>query len=370
MYIHRYHINRHEIGLYLVKGELDRVLTAGDHRLRKGRDRQVEVFNRLDVRFQHPFHDVLVREPALAEHLEVLELTDTQRGFVWVNGRLGYILDRGLHAFWKAPSTLEIEVRELTTDEITHPRLQVLLGHASAVRHFTTARIAAHERGLVYRDGVLAEILGPGLHVYWREAAQTVVKLIDVREQGIDVTGQEIMTADKVTLRMNLLVNFRITDVEKSALEVSEPDQALYRESQLALRAAVGTRQLDEILADKESVGDEVRKAIATRAHGFGITVTGVGVRDIILPGEMKNLLNQVTEARKEAEANLIRRREETAAARSQANTARLLADNPTLVRMKEMESMQQILGNARVTFHFGQGDLRTQMRGLVLGED
>ena len=89
-------------------------------------------------------------------------------------------------------------------------------------------------------------------------------------------------------------------------------------------------------------------------------------MRDIVLPGDMKNLMNQVIEAQKQAEANLIRRREETAAARSQVNTARLLADNPVLTRMKELEALAEILAGAKTTFVFGQGDLSEQIRGLT----
>jgi regulator of protease activity HflC (stomatin/prohibitin superfamily) len=132
------------------------------------------------------------------------------------------------------------------------------------------------------------------------------------------------------------------------------------------LRAAVGTKALDLLLQDKESVGAEVRDALARRAGDLGVAVRSIGLRDIILPGDMKTLLNQVIAATKEAEANLIRRREETAAARSQANTARLLAENPVLTRLKELELLKDVLAGARTTFVFGSGDIAEQVRGLV----
>ena len=96
------------------------------------------------------------------------------------------------------------------------------------------------------------------------------------------------------------------------------------------------------------------------------VAVKGVGLRDIILPGDMKSLLNQVIAAQKEAEANLIKRREETAAARSQANTAKLLAENPLLQRLKELELLKDVLADTHATFVLGQGDLSEQLRGLV----
>jgi regulator of protease activity HflC (stomatin/prohibitin superfamily) len=177
------------------------------------------------------------------------------------------------------------------------------------------------------------------------------------------------MTSDKVTLRVNLVVSYKVFDAVKAVTTVTDHAQALYREAQLVLRAAVGTRSLDQLLADKESVGGEVKNALAPRAIEFGVTVRSVGLRDIILPGEMKLILNQVITAEKEAQANLIRRREETAAARSQANTAKLIAENPVLARMKELEALQTILSGAKTTFVFGSGELGSQIRQLIKDE-
>lgn len=151
---------------------------------------------------------------------------------------------------------------------------------------------------------------------------------------------------------------------------MSDYAQALYREAQLALRAAIGGRGLDSLLADKDAVGREVRASLARRAEEFGVAVVSVGLRDIILPGEMKLILNQVIEAEKQAQANLIRRREETAAARSQANTARLLAENPLLARIKELELLGEILAGTKATFVFGSGDLANQVRSLIRREE
>jgi regulator of protease activity HflC (stomatin/prohibitin superfamily) len=139
------------------------------------------------------------------------------------------------------------------------------------------------------------------------------------------------------------------------------------------VRAAVGTRTLDQLLADKESVSGEVKSVLVPRAADFGVEVRSVGLKDIILPGDMKAILNQVIEAQKKAEADLIRRREETASARSQANTAKLLAENPGLARLKELEMLQAVLSGAKTTFvvrlggHRGAGpEPGEQARGFV----
>ena len=109
-----------------------------------------------------------------------------------------------------------------------------------------------------------------------------------------------------------------------------------------------------------------MRAALSKRTAEFGVLVQSVGLKDIILPGDMKTLLNQVIAATKEAEANLIRRREETAAARSQANTAKLLAENPLLIRMKELEMLKDVLSGSNATFVLGNSDIADQLRVLT----
>ncbi|MFN0134800.1 MAG: slipin family protein, partial [Phycisphaerae bacterium] len=182
-------------------------------------------------------------------------------------------------------------------------------------------------------------------------------------------TGQEILTADKVTLRVNLVVSYQVTDPLKATDRVIDVKQTVYRDAQLALRAAVGTRTLDALLADKESVGGEVRATLEATTAEYGVGVRSVGLRDLILPGDMRELFNRVIAAEKEAAANLIKRREETAAARSQANTAKLLAENPQLARLKELELLQEILSGTKTTFVFGSGDLAGQVRSLIASE-
>jgi regulator of protease activity HflC (stomatin/prohibitin superfamily) len=174
------------------------------------------------------------------------------------------------------------------------------------------------------------------------------------------------MTADKVSIRANLVVAYQVVDAEKSVTVVADAAQALYREAQLALRATVGTRMLDALLADKDAVARELLANLAARVAEFGVAVRSIGLRDLILPGEMKELFNRVIAAEKEAQANLIKRREETAAIRSQANTARLLAENPVLARMKELELLQEVLARTNATFVLGQGDLVAQFAALV----
>ncbi len=174
------------------------------------------------------------------------------------------------------------------------------------------------------------------------------------------------MTADKVTLRLNALVAYRITDALRSVTEVEGAAQALYRAAQLALREAIGAKDLDALLAGKEALIAELSAAIAPRAAELGITVVAAGIRDVILPGEMKELMNKVTEAKKAAEASLITRREETAAMRMQANTAKILESNPTLMKLKELEVLEKVADKANLTVLLGDEGLANKVVKLL----
>ena len=361
-------IRSHEVGLRFRRNELLKVLTPGRHIKRPGDVDQI--YSRLDVEFSHELLEVLTQNPELRAQLEVVNLTDNQRALVFKSGRLLYLLAPGCYAFWKQVDELAVEVYDVNDFRFEHENLDRILGNPAAAKCINAIRTDEDEQVLIYRNGNLVEQFGPGTYAYWLGTGKVTFKAIDLREQTLDVSGQEIMTADKVTLRMNFLVTYRIVDALLSVTAVDGAPQAIYREAQLALRAAVGTRTLDLLLADKDAVANEVLAAIEARAAECGIQIKGAGIRDVILPGEMKTIMNQVIEAEKQAEANLIRRREETAAARSQANTARLMADNPVLRRMKELEQLQLVLAGTKATIVLGRGELTKQIRQMVTDED
>lgn len=363
-------IRQHERGLWFRHGDFHRLLGPGRYRFwsrlwSRTRD-TVEIVDTLKTRFEHRLLDVLIADAQLRDALKLVELTDAERALVWRDGRLLHILGPGRYAFWRTPYTVEDERFSLAEGELRHARLEAIVKHPDAKALLETVDAHALTTVLLFRDGRLVGPLAEGRHAFWTGAGQITCRAIDRREQLADVAGQDIMTADKVTLRVNLLVGYVVSDAVRAATGVADYAQALYREAQLALRATVGGRTLDALLADKNAVGGEVRDAIARRAAEFGVAVRSVGLRDVILPGDMKEILNQVIAAEKQAQANLIKRREETAAARSQANTAKLLAENPTLARLKELELLQEILAGAKTTFVFGPQELGGQLRKLV----
>jgi len=247
-----------------------------------------------------------------------------------------------------------------------HPELAMILSQPGVEAALETINVEAGFVALLFVNGRLRDTLAPGGHAYWRGLGRVKALHVDLREQVADVAGQEIMTADKVTLRLNAVVTFRVVDPQRAVAEVGDHVQALYRQAQLALREVIGTRELDALLADREAVASELVGTLRARVERLGLHVDTVGIRDLILPGEMKELLNKVTEARKAAEAALITRREETAAMRSQANTARIFESNPTLMRLKELEVLERVAASAKLEVVLSEPGLANRITKLL----
>jgi len=203
--------------------------------------------------------------------------------------------------------------------------------------------IDAWEKGLKFRDGKFAGILEPGRHRLATIFAKDQVHKMDMRVRTMIVQGQEILTADKATVRTTVLAKMRVADPAAAILKVDSYVGQLYGDVQLALREAVAARTLDELIAEKAVLGAKVLGALQLAASAYGVELLEVGVRDLILPGELKAQFTRVLEARKRAEADQIERREEVAATRSLANTAQLLEKNPVLMKLKILESLEKI---------------------------
>ena len=110
------------------------------------------------------------------------------------------------------------------------------------------------------------DTLDPGLYAFWKGTGDAKVVEIDLRESMADVSGQELMTLDKVSLRMNAVVTYRIVDARKAVTTSDDVRQTLYREVQLALRAVIGARELDSFLTDKDAVASEMEELVRRRA--------------------------------------------------------------------------------------------------------
>lgn len=352
----KFYVNKDERALLFRKGDFVTILKAGEHRYFDPMGRlTIEKFSLAKTQFEHKLADYLVKsEPdVVAREFTVIELGATEVGLRFENGVLGEVLAPNTRrVYWKGYIDVRFEKLNIATEFHVVNELVAQLVELSGAGFKAKVTGAAGvygvqvpeaNVGLLFVDGKRTLMLDPGLYGFWRFGRDIRVEFVDLRLQVLDVAGQEILTKDKVSLRVNLTAGYRFSDVLTAFAKQAKPVVFLYKELQFGLRAAVGTRTLDELLENKTVIDDVVNEHIKRRVVGFGLEVESVGVKDIILPGEMKTILAKVVEAEKTAQANVIRRREETAATRSLLNTAKVMEDSPIALRLKELETLEKV---------------------------
>ena len=307
-----------------------------------------------------------MKTDALAGQARVVDVKDHQRALVWVDGRMFGVYRPGIYAFWTVLAEVRVEILDTRAIRLVHEEDSEILRMRDADKLIETVDIAADESGLLYVDGKLQEGLAPGRYLFWRGEAQVLVHRVDNRVQLLEIQAQEIMTADKLTLRLNAVVSYRVDDPVKALRTVQDFRQSIYRDAQLSLRTAIGAKTLEELLSEKDDISQAISETLTGSVEAYGVELLSVGIRDIILPGEMKELLNKVTEAAKAAEANLITRREENAAIRSQLNAARLLESNPALMRLRELEVLEKVASTSKLNVMLGDTGLTEKILKLV----
>jgi len=350
----RHVVKKNERALLMSEGDFVKVLEPGVFKA-------FDPFKRLSVqtaRLDAPLADAALADylrhdaqDVLAQYFVAMDLADDEAGLRYEDDVLVEILAPGTRRlYWRGLTTHRLERVDLAENSMLPAALVKRIAQpalrARGVAGLTgvlLAQVPAYHVGVLKIDGKIERLLDAGVAAFWRFNRDVAVELVDLRVQAIEVGGQEILTRDKVTLRLNLSATWCYADVLHAFGQLQKPVEHLYRELQFALRSAVGTRSLDELLEDKQSLDDVVIAQVRARLGHSGVEVRSVGVKDIVLPGDMKTILAQVVEAEKSAQANVIRRREETAATRSLLNTAKVMEENPTALRLKELETLERV---------------------------
>ncbi|BBA39788.1 MULTISPECIES: slipin family protein [Burkholderia] len=350
----RHVVKKNERALLMNEGDFVKVLEPGVFKA-------FDPFKRLSVqtaRLDAPLADAALADylrhdapDVLAQHFVAMDLADDEAGLRYEDDVLVEILAPGTRRlYWRGLTAHRLERVDLAQDSMLPAALVKRIAQpalrARGVAGLTgvlLAQVPAYHVGVLKIDGKIERLLDAGVAAFWRFNRDVAVELVDLRLQAIEVGGQEILTRDKVALRLNLSATWCYADVLHAFGQLQKPVEHLYRELQFALRSAVGTRSLDELLEDKQSIDDVVIAQVRARLGHSGVDVRSVGVKDIVLPGDMKTILAQVVEAEKSAQANVIRRREETAATRSLLNTAKVMEENPTALRLKELETLERV---------------------------
>ena len=340
-----------ERGLLIDSGRFIRVLEPGRHIVHT-LGRHIEALMCLLAEpFRTDWAEILTRErPEVVErYFTVVEARDGEVAIVYANGKVLRVIAPGKRMlFWKASFDIRAEVINLAeAPEVPAHAFAGLLRIArdGASRDVLVTFLTVEESkiGLLFIDNRLVSTLSPGTYAYWIMGMAVRLEQMDLRTQPLEIAGQEILTKDRVSIRVNISAQFRVVDAVKAKTAVKDFNEYLYRALQFAVRQSLGRKTLDEILAEKVDVEPAVADGVRTAMAAIGLEVVTIALKDIVLPGEMREILNQVVAAEKQAQANLIRRREETAATRSLLNTARLMEENPILVRLKELETLEKL---------------------------
>ncbi len=338
---------------------LIKVLNAGSHKVGN-------IFNRFKFRFEEidgsksgiegKRAEILYRNyPTVVErYFHVVELKDNQRAFVFINGSFKEFMDLGeLKLYWKE---LNIQVEKVNVKEnyLLDDKYSTLIEEFKVTPSGVSKElISEYEEGFLYLNGRYVGKLEPKRYYFFTELNSVSVTKIDKRVQEMEILSQEILSKDKATLRCNITMHYRVVDGERLISSINKPMDFLYKQLQFATREYLGVLSLDEILSKKDDVTD-LKESLSRELAEFGVEIVGVHIKDIILPGEIRDIFNQVIEATKQAEANNIKRREETASTRSLLNTAKLMRDNPTLARLKELEILERISENIETLNIYG----------------
>ncbi len=363
----KYIISDSQLGLLYKEQQFQQVLATGTHEFWDWKNQlTVQSINVTNTLSDGVNKDVLyladLYPAAFADYLHQWETGENEIGLVYQQGILRDIKgpsQRG--AYWKQKNLISLEKIDISENfAISEKLVRVLSGvrdpllSKAAMTAIALNNVAEGHIGFLMVDGTTQRSLQPGLHMWWKYNRTIEVKQFDLRLQNMEVNGQEILTKDRVSLRINLSAVWQIVDAEIVKRELADSKDYLYRELQLALRTIVSTQTLDELLADKNSLNQQVLALVSEKSAQYGISLKSVGARDIILPGEMKAILTQVVEAQKLAEANLIKRQEETQATRSLHNTAKVMEGNPVLLRLKELEVLEKITGRINTLNVYG----------------
>ncbi|WP_289661923.1 slipin family protein [Flavobacterium panacagri] len=363
--IKKINIAAYQAGLVFENRKLVKVLEEGLHWIFGNKNVLIYDMNAV---FQAPFElNILLENEVLASMLEIVEVADNEIVLQFVNGNFKEVLTPGRYAFWKGIVKNEFTKADLSKIEITED-IKVNLLENVKMRYFVRKFVvASNDKALLFVNGTFVKELKSGTHYFWNNAITIEVKTIDMRQQQVEISGQELLTKDKAGLRINFFVRYQVVDIMKALIENKDFEKQLYVAMQLALRAFIGGLTLDELLNKKDAIAEEILAEVASKIENLGLKISDAGIRDVILPGDMKEIMNQVLVAEKKAQANSIMRREETASTRSLLNTAKLMEENEMLWKLKEMEYVEKIADKIGEITISGGGNVIGQLKEIFV---
>lgn len=195
------------------------------------------------------------------------------------------------------------------------------------------------QAGLLYHEGKLVDTLAAGRHVRWGKNYR--LTLVETRKTLLQVAGQEVLSADHISVKLSVILTTQIVDPAKNARAADNPVAHLYSATQAALRNIVAGVTVEALLTQRAALGEPLRTLVAPAAESIGLQLHHAEVRDVMLPGELRKAFSEVLKVRQEGQAALERARSETAALRNLANAARLLEGQPALATLRFLQTLE-----------------------------
>jgi len=187
---------------------------------------------------------------------------------------------------------------------------------------------------------------------------------MDMRSRIIPIPGQEVLSSDNIGIRISLIGTYKIDDPVKATVEVIDYQQAIYLELQVNLRDIVGAIPIDEFLSKRQDIGNQIFERSKDNLSKFGILLEAVSIKDIMFPGDLKQIFAQVVNARNEGLAALERARGESAALRNLANSASVLEKNPGLLQLRTLQAIERSPGNIILSGDFFEMTAQAEITG------
>ena len=357
-----------QVALKYVNKSFKEVFTAGKYAFWKNVEDIQFSFANMTTQFVAPNTlDILLQNESLAAMLDIVEVADNEMVLQYINGNFKEVFTAGRYAFWKGVLNYKFVTINLNDLYVSDTIDKSLLDHPKIKVFIRRYEVLNYEKGLLFIDGELIRTVEAGVYNFWNNATRVVIKTADLRQQQMEISGQELLTKDKANLRINFFTKYQVTDIQKALTENKDFEKQLYILMQLALRAYVGGFTLDELLTKKDDIAQAILAETKLKVGQLGVEVFDTGIRDIILPGDMKEIMNQVLVAEKKAQANIIMRREETASMRSLLNTAKLMEENETLWKLKEMEYVEKIADKIGQISISGGGNIIGQLKEIFV---
>ncbi len=288
----RVRINAGKVGLVFRKEDYHRVITKGIHWL--GFNERILQYD-LTKPFVAPIAlELLLADKELEAMLHIIDVKDNEIVLMYGNGNFRNTLTAGRYAYWKGLVDYEFTKVDLSKIYITEKIDKSLFRDYALSKYIRAFEVAAYEKAVLIVDDVYTKTLQSGTYRFWRNDTTIKIAKADLRQLQLEIAGQELLTKDKAAVRINFYTQYKVVDIERALLDNKDYEKQLYITMQLALRTFVGNYTLDELLERKESIAGAVLENVKSQAKKLGVGVLNCGIRDIILPGDMKEIMNQV----------------------------------------------------------------------------